>query len=336
MKRTISTSLIALVPMAFAACGGGGGGGASEDCTPGAGGNTAKYVTATVTVPTSRTDYSIDLNGDGRQDNQLGNIIGALIGQNLDVQMGVNDAVNSGQLVILVTENSADATFTADTCASSSLALGSLPAGTTKPDYSGMGSFTSNGSAGGTFAGPIKSGQFSSASPVTTKTPVSVTIKLPLIAGAKPITLDVQGAHIQYGKDSSGVIKGQIHGVIPNTKVQSTIVPNVASLLTTKINDPAGGSTSSTIAGIFDTCGAAQPGDNCGTCCANPDKSCAVKGEKKIDSCEVATSGIIKNVLSPDVQMFAADGTTWSPNADNKNKDSLSLGIAFTLAGAKF
>jgi hypothetical protein len=304
-------------------------------------------VTATVTVPTSRTDFSIDLNGDGRQDNQLGNIIGALIGQNLDVQMGVNDAVNSGQLIILATENSADATFKTDTCASTSLALGSLPAGTTKPDYTGMGTFTSNGSAGGTLAGPITAGKFNSSSPVTTKSPVSVTIKLPLIAGADPITLDVQGAHLQYTRDSSGnVTGGQLHGVIPNSKVQSVIVPNVASLLTTKVNDPAGGATSGTINDIFNNGGTPDPSCSAGTC-KNPDGTCATNKATEmaanpskpvwtISPCEVSTSGIIKNVLSPDVQMFAADGTTWSPNADNKNKDSLSLGIGFTMVPAKF
>jgi hypothetical protein len=329
MKRTISTSLIALLPLSFAACGGGGGGG-NEDCTPTSGSNTAKYVTNSVSVPQQRTDFSIDLNGDGRQDNQLGNIIGALMGQNLNVQDGVTQAVNNGQLIILAAETSSDATFSADMCASTELQLGSIT-GTT-PDYSGNGTFMGKGSAGGTFHGPITAGKFNSSSPVTTKQPVSVTIALPLIAGATPVSLHVIGAHIQYTRGADGKISGgQLHGAIKNTDVQSTIIPNVAMLLTMKVND--GSAAGMQIENIFDNGGKADPA--CGTTCKNPDGTCAVAKDKKIDPCEVATSGLIQNVLSPDVQMFDSAGN-YAPNAANTTKDSLSLGIAFTMVGAKF
>src|SRR4051794_19068046 len=91
MKRTTFTSLVSLaaLPFSLIACGGGGGGNnTGTTCTPGAGGQTAKYVVNTVTVPTDKSQYAIDLNGDSRTDNQLGNIIGALSQQGLNVQMG--------------------------------------------------------------------------------------------------------------------------------------------------------------------------------------------------------------------------------------------------------
>jgi hypothetical protein len=230
-------------------------------------------------------------------------------------------AVANGQLVILATETSADAAFQTDTCATTQLQLGSLPTGVTMPDYSGMGMFTAAASAGGSFNGPIAGGKFNSASPVTTKSPVSVTIKLPLVPNATPVTLNVIGAHLQFTRGADGKITGgQLHGAIKNTDVQGDIIPNVAMLLTQKINDPAGGATATQIENIFDVGGC--PG--------------AMAKDKRIDPCEVANSGLIKNVLAPDVQMFAADGVTYKPNPDNTTKDSLSLGIAFTMVGAKF
>jgi hypothetical protein len=337
MKRTI-ISLLSMVPLTFAACGGDTGGG---DCTASGGGTTAKFVTNSVLVPQQRSDYALDINGDGRVDNQLGNIIGALEGQMLHVQDGVNMAVTGGDLIVLLSETSADAMGQSDSCATAQMQVGQTMA---MPDYSGNGHFTIDSSQpGGTFAGPIKTAKFSSAPPATTSHPVSLSIKLPLIAGATPVTLDIIGAHLQFTRSGSGLMMGQLNGAIPQKSVQDKIIPNVANLLSTKLaNDKAGPGYSSAdmqILSIFDNGGKADPACAAGTC-KNPaapvgDGSCAVKGDEKISICEVATAGLIQNVLAPDVQMFDSAGN-YAPNKDNTMKDSLSLGLAFTAVGASF
>jgi len=334
MKRTI-ISLVSLIPLTFAACGGDNS--TSGDCTA-SGTNKAQYVTNSVMVPQQRSDFAIDLNGDGRVDNQLGNIIGALESQMLHVQDGVNMAVTDGTLIVLMTQTSSDATFQSDNCASAQVQVGQSTTGA--PDYSGAGHFTvDSGQQGGTFAGPIKAGKFSSAPPATTTKPVEVDIKLPLIAGADPVTLKVNGAHLQFTRDSSGKLTGgQLNGAIKNSDVQADIIPNVAALLTKKINDDKAGPGLSSgdmqILSIFDNGGKADAACTAGTC-KNPDGSCAVKGDQKIDICEVSTAGLIQNVLAPDVQMFDAAGN-YAPNKDNTMKDSLSLGLSFTAVGATF
>ena len=233
MKRTM-ISLVSMIPLCFAACGGDAG--SSGDCTATGGTNKSQFVTNSVLVPQQRSDYAIDLNGDGRVDNQLGNIIGALEGQMLHVQDGVNMAVTDGTLIVLMSESSTDATFTADDCATAQLQVGQT---TTNPDYSGAGHFAvDSAQAGGTFFGPIKAGKFSSAPPATTTKPIEVDIKLPLVAGADPVTLKVNGAHLQFTRTSDGKITGgQLNGAIKNSDVQSLIIPNVATLLTKKITD---------------------------------------------------------------------------------------------------
>ena len=333
MKRTI-ISLVSLIPLTFAACGGGTD---SGDCTASGGTNKAQYVTNAVMVPQQRSDYAIDLNGDGRVDNQLGNIIGALEGQMLHVQDGVNAAVTDGTLIVLMSETSSDAGFQSDSCATAQVQVGQSVA---MPDYSGAGHFAvDSGQQGGTFTGPIKLGKFSSAPPATTTKPVTVSIKLPLVSGADPVTLKVNGAHLQFTRDASGkVTGGQLNGAIKNSDVQADIIPNVAALLTKKINDDKAGPGLSSgdmqILSIFDNGGKADAACSAGTC-KNPDGSCAVKGDQKIDICEVSTAGLIQNVLAPDVQMFDAAGN-YAPNKDNTMKDSLSLGLSFTAVGATF
>ena len=49
-----------------------------------------------------RMTFGLDLNGDGKIDNQLGNIIGALTANNLDTQGGVDTAICEGQVVLLM------------------------------------------------------------------------------------------------------------------------------------------------------------------------------------------------------------------------------------------
>jgi hypothetical protein len=88
------------------------------------------------------------------------------------------------------------------------------------------------------------------------------------------------------------------------------------------------------ILSIFDNGGKADASCAAGTC-KNPDGTCAVKGDTKIDTCEVGTSGLIQNILAPDVQMFDTAGN-YHPNPDNTHKDSLSIGLHFTVVPATF
>jgi hypothetical protein len=337
MKRTM-ISLLSLLPLTFAACGGSSGnksdGGTSTDCTPSGGTNKAQYVTNVVTVPQTKSDFAIDLNGDGRADNQLGSIVSILKTENLSVQDGVTMAVAAGTLVILASETSSDATFQTDSCATSVIERGSLPAGVTTPDYTGTGAFVAVTDGAGTFNGPITGGKFSSGSPVTTKSPVSLTILLPLIAGAAPVELDVEGGQLEFKRDATGVVTGgELHGFLTSASVQSKVVPNVALLLTSKVSEANPTATDMQIGSIFDTGGAPSAACN-NTACANPDGTCAVSGDKKIDICEVSTNNLIQQVLAPDIQMF--QNGVYAPNAANTTKDSLSLGLGFTFVKATF
>lgn len=344
MKRSM-ISLLSIIPLTMAACGGSsgggaGGGGSAGDCTPSGGTNTAQYVANTVTVPATPGDDAIDMDGDGKPDNELGLIIQTLNQQMLMIQQGVTDALTMGQFVVLASETSTDATFQTDSCAKVELVEGQS---TSSPDFSGNGTFSiaTMTDAGapitpGIFDGAIKGGKFASASPVTTKNPVAMSLSLPLVSGAPALSLNVNAARVTFTRNAAGsVTGGQLNGVIKNSDVQSELVPGVAKILTAKIQSGATDSTTMQISTLFDTGGTKDPTGKCGATCQNPDGTCAVAMDHKIDTCEVSSSMLVQSLLSPDVQMYDSAGN-YHPTPGSKSPDSLSLGLAFSLVGAKF
>ncbi len=302
---------------------------AAMACTPAGGPVRAQYVWNTLLVPQQRSDYAIDLNGDGRVDNQLGVIEEAMAGQGFDVQGQATQAVASGQSLTLVDEHADD--LTSDDCAATDLMAAQAM---TSPDFSGSGHFTPDGSTPGHFAGPIVTSRFTSEpSPATAEVGVTVHLMLPLLGAVTPI--DVVGARVTYVRSASGsLMTGQLDGAVRKQDIDTKLVPNIAASLTAQIQANPSSTTSMQLLAIFDNGGKADPSCAAGTC-KNPDGSCAVKGDQKIDTCELATSGLIQNLLAPDVQLFDAAGN-YHPNPANTNKDCLSLGFAFGAVAATF
>lgn len=299
------------------------------ECTPSAG-TELKFVADSITVPKSYSEYALDLDGNGRPDNQLGNIVSAL-SMYFDTQKAANDALSAGSLVFLMKATSKDASFQSDDCAGVSAFLGKS---TMNPDFTGNGRFeTDPGVTGGTFHGSVSGGAFKSANPATASNPVQLTIRLPLVAGAQPLDLSVTAGHIQFKKNADGKITGgQIHGAVRAQDIQTQIIPTVVALLNEKVSDPNDANTGNILM-LFDKGGTEDAA--CGTTCKNPDGSCAKKDDKKIDLCEVSTSSLIGTLLGPDVQLFAEDGS-YHPTKGGMKKDSLSLGLAFTAVPASF
>jgi hypothetical protein len=361
MKRSMISSLICAAGL-FTACSGGTGTG--SDCNTLTTGAEGKNVANALTVPQEKSQYAMDLNGDNKLDNQLGNIIGALTAQNLDPQTGVNDSIKAGGVILLLDETASD--LTNSTCGAVKVEVGTAAKDamgkTIPPKYDGTDAFTVDTTiGGGSFKGVISNGAYNSNSPVsaTDATQVVVNVQLPLVAGSAPITLKVNGGHIQFTRMGDGLMKGQLNGAIKSSDVQMTIIPAVAKLLSDKVASGSGMmSTNQQILDIFDTGGqdcsmtnpcTGQPNPTTASGCMNTDGTpscknytgpdagmCAKKGDKIISTCEVATNSIIKNVLAPDVQMFSDDGTHYMPSAANMHKDSLSLGLAFTAVKASF
>jgi len=340
MQRLIS-NLALLLGLALAGCGGNNSGGLPNG---GDGGTTPQpdfapspdmtvlpttsfnYVVDKLIAPMTRTDFAIDLNGDGHLDNQFGNIVGALTAQNFDVQTGIDTQIMMGTTIELVTVTTTDATEMNDPAATTSVLAGMPMA---MPVFDGTGMFTVDTSqAAAAFHGPLTNGSFSSENPVTTRDPVSLTLSLELFPG-NVIALPIHGAHVSYDATPMGLMNGELQGSVKEQDVQTIVVPAIAKLLTETVMQNPGTPTSMQILQLFDV------GDGNGGTCTNPDGTMGKPGDGIISPCEVAMNNIIQNVLAPDVQIYDANGN-YAPNPANTNRDSLSLAVGFKAVAAKF
>jgi hypothetical protein len=86
------------------------------------------YVANQVYVPTNSTqvhDYGLDLDGNGTIDNQLGSVLGTLVGYGFDIQSTINKAVAEGNIILLLDFQAKD--FTNAAAAGLQVYLGSNP-----------------------------------------------------------------------------------------------------------------------------------------------------------------------------------------------------------------
>ncbi len=303
-----------------------------DELTP-ATGNQAQFVAAQILLPKTRTDYAIDLNGDGRLDNQLSALVNVLKSQGTDANMQVQLGITNGDQILLVETESADATFQSDPCASAALHTGKAQP---MPNLNGGGSFTVDGTVpSGSFTGVVTAGTFESIGPTLQKTPVTLTLDLVMFPG-RVLTLPLVGAQVRIVRESSTRISGEIHGAIKKDDVQANILPTFAAQVQEQVTSKPMDPNSIALLGFFDDGGTPDVDKSCGTTCKNPDGSCAKANDGKIDTCEVTSNGIVQGVVASDVQMFTDDGATYMPNPANTHKDSLSLGIAFSAVNATF
>jgi hypothetical protein len=284
-------------------------------------------VASKISLPTQRTDFSIDLNGDGRVDNQYGNVNGALAGQNLNAQGAMNSAVASGDDLLLITQNSSDGMFQNDSCAGATIVAGVKPM--VPPKFDGNDTLTVDPSvAPGMLVGPLTMGAFTSANPATlAAAPPTVSVKLAF--GLALVRVPLYGAHISINPAGGA----QLNGAIKNSDMQTLVVPGMATGFNAFIAANPMSATAQQLLNIFDNGGKADP--SCGSTCKNLDNSCAVAHDNVISACELGTSGLIQNVLAPDVEMFAADGS-YHPNPNNTNKNAFSVGVGLNLVGAHY
>lgn len=285
---------------------------------------TQRFVVNAIILPLQRSDYAIDLNGDGNVDNQLGNVNGALSANNLDSQSTMDAAIAAGEALLLLDETSNDPAFQLDpSCARAGLQQAVVAP---NPNFAGTGTFTPDTtSPRGAFTGTIANGAFDATAPATMATPVALDVKL-AIAGAL-VRLPVVGAHVSFVSSNGNVTGGKIQGVVRKTDVDNVVIPQIASTLNAAA-EVDGSSAALQILSIFDVGG-------CLATDTNFDGSPAVANDGKIATCEVANNSIIKNVLSADVQMFDANGN-YQPNPANTLKDSISLAFGFTAVPAQF
>jgi hypothetical protein len=261
-----------------------------------------RFVVDSLALPTSRVELGYDLNGDGKLDDQLGNVIGALRYNGYDAQGIVNGAIAAGTFAPELEVLTTDAKLR---------------------EADGTGTLFGDGKDDGVFCGEMQGGSFASAHRSINDQAVQLALTLPFFGDAR---VQLHGARLRYRVEGDRLLDGVLNGAVRKADMETIVTPRIAALLNEKITGDPGSQQTAELLSLFDTGGKADPA--CGQTCKNTGGSCAVAGNRVIEVCEVATNGIARNVLAPDVQLF--DGDVYAPSAANLEKDSFSLGVGFT------
>ena len=301
-------------------------------------GTSNKLATNALKLPKTSggSTFAYDFDGDGKQENQLKNLVNVISLSGLMIQDSVDSAVKDGNAIILADVKTTD--LMTSMCSSLTFSLADAPAmGAPPPKFDGTDTFKASGVAGVTLFGCITAGKLSTiaSKDQTAANEQKITLNLPLGMGTT-LPLSLRGAHIEGTLTMQGGIltiqNGAIHGVLAKKDIDGQIVPLVASLLTdliakdVKMGVP--GDTAKAIIGLFEQKTDAKCTANMNDCCATHIATC------KITADEVLASPI-GGVLAPDVQVLDEAGN-WKPVPGGKAVNGMSVGLGFTSITAKF
>ncbi|MBS0571273.1 MAG: hypothetical protein JSS28_11730 [Proteobacteria bacterium] len=255
------------------------------------------------------TAYAIDLNADGHPDNQLGSVFSVLASQGIDLQGGVTSAIAVGSVVHVLRLQSTDAGFANDPTAQADWYVG-VPA-PAPPKFDGTDTPVIDTTfAPGTFIAALAGGAFTSPSPATTSTPVSLPFKL-AFDSTNAVTLDIQGSRLAFTTDNAGQMQGQINGAISQDDIATKFLPAWAQQMNATIQADPNSSTALTLKSLFDTGCAGQNG---------------FANDGVIEVCELQENSLLQTLLAPDMQIDA--NGHYVPG--NAAPNAISIGFRFT------
>jgi hypothetical protein len=182
----------------------------------------------TITMPQSAADYAIDLDNDGTNDNQVGQMFGALLTVNpkLDLQKDLNLQLAQGKVLLLYELFAASLI---DASAARVLVhTGKDPDGDPSNNFTGgatLGILGTGTSLSGTIVGgELKLGPGSLTSPV--------------VIGATNVVITLKAARMRATISKTGMTAGMIAGAIPMADVSSKLIPALAKEIDRQYKDP--------------------------------------------------------------------------------------------------
>lgn len=315
MKRTLGTGVLSSMLAVAAGCGGDDGGMNYMPQPTVDSGNYHHFIQNTLKLPKNdaeETQFGLDLDGDGDVDNALGNVMSILTAQGGDIQGQVDEAIASGDIVLLHSIRTDDDTFTNDSTVKWQVYLGEV---SSPPTFSGtdMATVAADSPNNAFVTGPMIGGMFNGG-------PNVVTVQLSLVEGGMPITLNLVGARIKGKLSPTGCSEANLGGAITEEDLDGQVLPAIADMMTDELKDPAnmctatgctGSSAADFIQKTFDT------DDNL-----------------EISFMELKNNSLIKTFLKPDVDLLDSSGK-FNPRVDGM-EESLSLGVRFSCVRAMF
>ena len=165
------------------------------------------YVTGLM-LPQQRSDYAVDLNGDGRAEDELGNIEGAIAGQFAENQH-IDEILAADRAPMIVELVSDDASLREDAT---------------------VGVRWLDGSDAGDQLGAVLHDGTVTSNPVTPTT-TRARVRLPLLAAADPSPLVLDHHQVQLVPDGAGGFVGQLDGTIVAADAVNEIGPQLIQMI---------------------------------------------------------------------------------------------------------
>lgn len=288
-----------------------------------------KFATNKLVLPKSRFESSIDIDGNGAVDNQLGTILGLLASQGTDFQASTDIAVKLGLTVQLFEVRPADLldskTATVGMRSATPRMAGDPPA------YDGTDTFQPSAEPALWMTGALAAGALSSKMPRDLTAAEVKRYRLIVPIGRASLRMDLYGVHVQATTTDKGMMAGQFHGVVRKQDIDSQVIPSIADLITAEINANPQDPAVQQLIRTFETGPVSMKKcqDNMADCCKTNPKTC------KITPDEVRANQLIQIILVPDLQCYDAQGS-WRLTPNGVDKDCLSVGLGFTAVRASF
>jgi hypothetical protein len=283
-----------------------------------------QYVLDQFIVPADQTQaqaLALDIDGQGGGDNKLGEILsvlGDLGGQ--DIQANVNAQVARGEMVML-----ANLQATAlDSAAATGLWIFRGDVLSPSPclddedtvcaqHLNGGGTFATVGATDSLIYGDISDG-------ILTGGPGRVTLRIPLVIVPQPLIMNLVGVRASVEVADSGLTNGRLGGAVTVDEINDNILPQLVMVMQNTVQQDCNG--------VSPNCctPGSQGEDLVGT--FDSDGSCDVTLD------ELKDNALLSGLLSPDLDLFDAEGF-FVPNDDGV-KDSLSLGVGFNATLGSF
>lgn len=171
------------------------------------GGSARRFYVTSIVLPQQRSDYAIDLDGDGHVDNQLGNIEGAIAGE-LAGNQHIDEILAADPAPAIVELVSEDAALREDDT---------------------VGVRWIGGSEGDQLGARLHGGNLAT-NPVTSA-PTHATVRLPLFADADASTLALDHYQLELAPDGAGGFVGQLNGTIVAADAVAEMGPQLIQMI---------------------------------------------------------------------------------------------------------
>ena len=237
------------------------------------------FIVDSISLPHSRSDHAVDLDGDGAPDNQLASIVSALMAQAIDVQSSIDSGLATAAEVIVLQVDTERDDLRSDQRADVTIAMGNRAEGGTNT----IGPVAK-------LCGRLAGGRFEASLPGL----AAATIELPIPSfggGSRRLPLRAAAIAFDLASDESRLSDGRLSGAVDGNAVLAIVAPLLAAQFTAILTDQAESDTAKNITALLDRGGVA------------PDGSVSQAGDGVVDATEVMSSPLVRALLTADIRL---------------------------------